>query len=720
MFKKTPRHLVLPIILLVMWPHQNGRTQSGPHGLVPGPDLIVGEIDALTQYGASGGQFGLGMAATVCNGGNVEVNFLEMPDTDHPVIAQNLYRMSGGTGNQERFEQIGQSWVKHTFGSGNADDCAFGCISPGTFTRLGVGCSDTYFANQNATQAGLGSRAWINPFTGVFQSNARDHNGHVHSGTSHRLLVESSDLNTTVNPGATYYAEIQYVTPNEDTWCQSHPGQCNMSNNVSYRRYDVSPSFSFTPVGSTVRTASALNAWTGATTSTVEPEPGVDGRAFVACKVTGPVAGVWHYEYAIYNQNLDRGIQSFSVPLGGLITVNNLGFHAPPQHPGFSNDGTLGDAGYSAAAWTSTQTTSALTWSTETFAQNPNANAIRWGTLYNFRFDSNRPPQTTNATISFFKTGTPVTVAIQGPDASNATPTPLPTVTPGATATPTPVASPTPIPTPTPNGFPARAINLSTRMRIQVGENENVGIGGFILAPNVFMRVVIRAIGPSLSQYGVPNILADPVLELRGPMGTITNDNWQDNPEQTKTLEFFGLAPLYGEESAILLTARAGNYTAVVRGKNETSGAALVEVFSIGPQPLANISTRAFVSTGDDVVIAGFILAGYTQQIPHTSPGRVVVRGLGPSLAALVFHPLADPTLEVRDRNGALLVANNNWQDDPAQAADMTAAHLAPTHPLEAGLVAMLPPGAYTALLTGLNNSTGVGLVEVYSLGGGP
>ncbi len=133
--------------------------------------------------------------------------------------------------------------------------------------------------------------------------------------------------------------------------------------------------------------------------------------------MTNPSAGVWHYEYAVYNQNLDRAIQSFSVPLGCGVTISNLGFHAPPQHPGWTADGTVGNAGYSSTPWTSNQTGTAVTWSSETFAQNQNANAIRWGTLYNFRFDSNSPPRLTNATVGFFKTGAPITVAIQGADA---------------------------------------------------------------------------------------------------------------------------------------------------------------------------------------------------------------------------------------------------------------------------------------------------------------
>jgi hypothetical protein len=136
--------------------------------------------------------------------------------------------------------------------------------------------------------------------------------------------------------------------------------------------------------------------------------------------VTNPSPGVWHYEYAIYNQNLDRAIQSFGVPIGAGVTLSNIGFHAPPQHPGWTFDGTVGNTGYSNAPWTQGLIGGAFTWSSETFAQNPNANAIRWGTMYNFRFDSNRAPQIANATIGFFKTGAPITVQIQVPSAPSA------------------------------------------------------------------------------------------------------------------------------------------------------------------------------------------------------------------------------------------------------------------------------------------------------------
>ena len=157
----------------------------------------------------------------------------------------------------------------------------------------------------------------------------------------------------------------------------------------------------------------------------VEPDPGNDGIWFMGYKVTNPTAGVWHYEYALYNENLDRAIQSFSVPIGPGVNISNIGFHAPPQHPGFAHDGTQGDAGYSSTPWTVTQDASSITWNTETFAQNQNANAIRFGTLYNFRFDADQAPNPTDATIGFFKTGAPMMVAIQAP-AGGATPTPTP------------------------------------------------------------------------------------------------------------------------------------------------------------------------------------------------------------------------------------------------------------------------------------------------------
>jgi hypothetical protein len=430
--------------------------------LVPGPDVIVGDIEDVAQFNAPvGTQVGLAIGTDSCNNGDQPVDWFALPQTDHPVVPQNLYRMSGGANNDARFEQIGQSWMKHTFlaledfvcGTCNTSGCQTG-------SHLCPGCSDPYVSGLNGDQGSIGSRAWINPFTGSFPSTANNHSGHIHDGVSHRILVETSDLVPAKNSGASYFGEAAYLSPHEYTWCVSHPGQCNMFNNYSYRQFSVTggPSFfGFPAVGSTVRMQAAIQAWaaTGATVNQIEPDPGNDGIWLMGYKVTSPSAGVWHYEYALFNQNLDRGIQSFSVAMNAGVNISNIGFHAPPQHPGWANDGTLNNQGYSSAPWSVTQNPDSITWNTETFAQNQNANAIRWGTLYNFRFDADQPPQTASATVGFFKTGSPMMVAIQAPAGGTPTPTPTATATPTPTATATATTTATPRPTPSPRSNPS-------------------------------------------------------------------------------------------------------------------------------------------------------------------------------------------------------------------------------------------------------------------------
>lgn len=258
-------------------------------------------------------------------------------------------------------------------------------------------------------------------------------------------------------------------------------------------------------------------------------------------------------------------------------------------------------------------------------------------------------------------------------------------------------------------------MNLSTRMLVQTGDR--IAIGGFIITGSAPKHLLLRAIGPSLTQSGIPNALADPVLELHGPGAfvTITNDNWRDDPAQEAAIIATGIPPSNNLESAIDVTLNPGAYTAFVKGKNNTSGVALVEVYDFSQaasSKLANVSTRAFVSSGSDIVIAGFILGD------NNGDGRVAVRGVGPSLTALGLpNALADPVLELRDGSGTLLVSNNDWQDNAAQAAELTAAGLGLANDLEAGITATLPPGLYTALLAGLDNGTGIGLVEVYDRG---
>ena len=437
---------------VVVLPLSQGASPGGT--LMPGPDIIVGDLPDMVQVGSEGSQVGLGVATTSCNIGDQPVNFHALPETDHPFFPQNFYRMSGGADNTARFEQVGQAWIKHAFGADELDECNVGCDTSNCvqFSQLCPGCADPYLADENGWYQLLGSRAWVNPFTGFFLSNPdpTNHTGHNDIGASHRIRVNVDDLNTTLNPGATYFAEAAYWTSQEYQWCQSHPGQCNMYNNTSHRQFLVfgTTSFSFSPVGTTARMQPAIEAWTNATISPqLQPDPGNDGVWYLGYKVTNPSTGTWHYEYALYNMNLDRSIQSFSVPLGAGVNVSNIGFHAPPQEPGWANDNIPGGNGYSSTPWSNDYQpgSNSITWNCETFAQNQAANAIRFGTLYNFRFDADQPPQAVSATVGFFKTGSPMMVAIQAP-AGSGTPTPSPT----PTATVAPRIHPTPRPRPSP------------------------------------------------------------------------------------------------------------------------------------------------------------------------------------------------------------------------------------------------------------------------------
>ena len=273
---------------------------------------------------------------------------------------------------------------------------------------------------------------------------------------------------------------------------------------------------------------------------------------------------------------------------------------------------------------------------------------------------------------------------------------------------------------------PAQLGNISTRAFVQTGDN--VMIGGFIVQGTEPKRVIIRAIGPELTQYGVPNVLADPTLELHDGTGALiaSNDNWQHTiiggiitGDQVRDIMASRLAPRDPRESAIIADLPAGDYTTIVRGVNNTIGVGLVEVDDLSGNTssiLGNISSRAFVQTGDNVMIGGFIVAGTK---------KVIVRAIGPELTRYgVPNVLADPTLELHDGTGALIASNDNWQHTIIggiitgdQVRDIMATRLAPRDPRDSAIIAELPPGNYTAIVRGVNNTTGVALVEVYDLG---
>ena len=271
--------------------------------------------------------------------------------------------------------------------------------------------------------------------------------------------------------------------------------------------------------------------------------------------------------------------------------------------------------------------------------------------------------------------------------------------------------------------------NISTRAFVQTGDN--VVIGGFIVQGTQPKRVIIRAIGPELTQYGVPDALADPTLELHNATGALlaSNDNWVTTiiggiitANQVQDIRNSGYTPRDGRESAIIADLPPGNYTAIVRGVNNMTGVALVEAYDLSGNAnssLANISTRAFVQTGDNVMIGGFILQG-------TQPKRVIIRAIGPELSAAPFNipnALANPTLELHNAAGALIASNDNWQFTiiggiitSDQGVEIRNSGHAPGNPLESAIIADLPAGSYTAIVRGVNNTTGVALVEVYDL----
>ena len=255
-------------------------------------------------------------------------------------------------------------------------------------------------------------------------------------------------------------------------------------------------------------------------------------------------------------------------------------------------------------------------------------------------------------------------------------------------------------------------LNISTRLH--VGTGENALIGGFIVSGNEPKKVIIRAIGPSLSQQGVAGALQNPTLDLvSGGKSIAFNDNWKQGGQEA-AIRATGVAPKHDLESAIVRTLQPGTYTAIVRGADETSGVGLVEVYDLAHDArakLANISSRGLVQTGENVLIGGFIIGGGG----GGGPARVIVRAIGPSLAAEgVQGALQNPTLDLVNANGVIVRSNDNWKDSQRQAIEATG--IKPSDDRESALIEILSAGTYTAIVRGSGNTTGVGLVEVYNV----
>jgi len=389
-----------------------------------GPDVVTGSIPDVARY-APGTFNGVEYAAyaigtTSCNIGTTQLLWQPMPSTLHPVIAQNMYRYSNG-----RFEQVGMSWIKHGFCALQQTLC--GTCTPagsGCPTVLGVGCSDPYTASLNGDVGDLKSRRGVNATTGVFGSNYTDPTAESAEPTSlrERLRVRRSDLNPTTNPGAQYFVEGHYIHVDD-------AGGNNDDNNCSYRKFTVGSTWSTTqgyPLtysGGTLVQQPAINAWQTIQSDVVTREYDVagDGRFILAYRTSDNGNGTWHYEYAVFNLNSHRSGGSFSIPVPNGVVVSNIGFRSPEYHSG---DQKAGTAGYNQnTAWTATVADGAITWSGVPFATDQSANAIRWSTMFNFRFDANQPPQAANATLGLFRppttASTPIVVPMgsRGPSA---------------------------------------------------------------------------------------------------------------------------------------------------------------------------------------------------------------------------------------------------------------------------------------------------------------
>jgi hypothetical protein len=349
------------------------------------PDVLVGELVGTQNYGTVGGITAYSVGTTSCNLGSCWLNWISSTP-EHPVIGQNLYRLKGG-----RFEQIGQAWLKHGFTALTGSVCAT-CVPPPNGSHLGVNCSDPYSSSLNGDQTRLGPKQDVNPNTGVFPyPDSRIST--TGNAIFKRLQAHNTDVDPAQNAGAVYFIEGQYVT-RDDAAAKNNP------NNASYRPVTIGASpFNLTLTGTTQRGKMGIQAWKATDSSVTETSVGASEGLFVlSAKATSLGGGIYHYEYALQNLTNQRAAQSFSVPIPAGTVVTNVGFHDVDYHSGEPFDGT---------DWAPTITASSVSWATTTYDVNPNANALRWGTLYNFRFDANVAPGFGTIGIGLFRPGTP-------------------------------------------------------------------------------------------------------------------------------------------------------------------------------------------------------------------------------------------------------------------------------------------------------------------------
>jgi hypothetical protein len=385
-------------------------------GAAVGPDVTVFNFTDVANYTASGGFCAYAVGTTSCNRGDVPLSWCNSgsgcapgdTNIDHPVIAQNLYRLEDG-----RFEQVGMSWLKHGFASLNigAAGCTGagggGCQPPPAGGRqLGIGCTDPYGGGLNGSQP-LGPRSEVNGTTAVFPYPPSPPSP-PYQTYDQRIKVPTTDMDPSLNPGALYWIEGQYLASDD-------AAAGNALNNASHQQVTVGapPSFPLTMVGSFVEMQSAIFAWRAQDPTVLMARADLGGailaRFDVARKVTDQGGGIWHYEYTVRNHNVDRSARGFNVRFPVATTFTNVGFKDIEHHSGEP---------YATTDWSVSTTADQVSWFTDTFAVSANANALRFATMFNFWFDADQPPYADSGalvhTIDLFKPGEPQSIESSG------------------------------------------------------------------------------------------------------------------------------------------------------------------------------------------------------------------------------------------------------------------------------------------------------------------
>ncbi len=360
--------------------------------LSQGPDVVYSDCVDITNWGAVGGIRGYSLGSYTCNIGNQNLRWGNTW-SGTPALAMNAYRLANG-----RLEQIGMSWVKYSCCAAVGNGCGLGCNGQGS-SVLGVGCRDIYTASYNGGQSRLGPRSQVNPSTGQITRDP----GSSGNAIFRRLQVHESDLNPTLNPGALYFVEGVYVASDDAPLLANG---ANAANNASYKRVTVGTNYALNVTGSMQVGVPAIAAWRDHGNGLNTPDPNVvistytvpgDGIFYVACRPIDLGNGRWRYEYAVFNMNSHRAAGSLSVPVSSSVNVSGVGFKDVDYHSGEPYDNTdwVVNVGGGAAVWSSPQT----------FEQNPNSNALRWGTMYNFWFEADEAPVLGEVSIGLFRPG---------------------------------------------------------------------------------------------------------------------------------------------------------------------------------------------------------------------------------------------------------------------------------------------------------------------------